>query len=51
VALGRRLDTPGPGHPPVPAGLVALVDSLGQLIALAESNPSEGWVQPRKVFV
>jgi tRNA pseudouridine55 synthase len=50
VATGRRLscqEFPDPGIPP---GEVALLGPDDRLIALAESNPAEGWLQPRKVF-
>ncbi len=50
VTSGRRLsaaDFPDIG---IPTGEVVLVDSDGRLVALAESNPAEGWLQPRKVF-
>ena len=32
-------------------GQVALLDSEGQLIALAELDLDQGWVQPRKVLM
>jgi tRNA pseudouridine55 synthase len=32
-------------------GQVALLDPDGNLVALAEHNPTEGWLQPRKVLM
>ncbi len=51
VTMGRRLATRDFGDPAIPSGELALIDPSGYLIALAESNPAEGWIQPRKVFV
>jgi tRNA pseudouridine55 synthase len=51
VTQGRRLATRDLGDPAMPLGDVALIDPDGHLVALAESNPLQGWVQPRKVFV
>jgi tRNA pseudouridine55 synthase len=51
VAMGRRLSITELGAPLELAGDVALLSEGGQLVALAQSNPSEGWVQPRKVFL
>ncbi len=50
VAFGRRLSATDLAGPPETAGDVALVSEDGELVALAESNPHEGWIQPRKVF-
>jgi tRNA pseudouridine55 synthase len=50
VTTGRRLATRDFGDPVIPPGELALIDRDGRLLALAESNPSEGWIQPRKVF-
>ncbi|MGP0070094.1 MAG: tRNA pseudouridine(55) synthase TruB [Isosphaeraceae bacterium] len=50
VTNGRRLNPRDFPDPDIPAGEVALLDPEGRLLALAESNPSEGWIQPRKVF-
>jgi tRNA pseudouridine55 synthase len=50
VAAGRRLLASDFGAAGIPPGQVALVDPRGRLIALAESHPSEGWLQPRKVL-
>jgi hypothetical protein len=50
VATGRRLSAQDFPDPSIPPGEVALLDPDGWLVALAESNPSEGWLQPRKVF-
>ena len=51
VADGRRLPAGAPGLAAVPPGPIALVDADGQLVALAEADTANGWVQPRKVFV
>ncbi len=51
VTAGQRLATRDFGDAVIPPGEVALINADGQLVALAESNPSEGWIQPRKVFV
>jgi tRNA pseudouridine55 synthase len=51
VTAGKRLATRDFGDPVIPPGEVALIDPDGRLIALAESNPSEGWIQPRKVLI
>jgi tRNA pseudouridine55 synthase len=51
VACGRRLSTTDLSRPIETVGDVALLSEDGQLVALAQSNPREGWVQPRKVFV
>jgi len=50
VAFGRRLSTADLGGQLETAGDVALLSEDGELVALAQSNPLEGWVQPRKVF-
>lgn len=51
VAAGRRLPV-GPGMGPgLPPGPIALLDADGRLVALAESDPAAGEIQPRKVFV
>ena len=50
VATGRRLSSQEFPDPSIPPGEVALLGPDDRLIALAESNPSEGWLQPRKVF-
>jgi tRNA pseudouridine55 synthase len=51
VTAGRRLATRDLGDPVIPSGEVVLIDPAGRLVALAESNPSDGEIQPRKVFV
>jgi tRNA pseudouridine55 synthase len=51
VAAGRRLSAAELGSPGIPPGSLALVAPDGRLVALAESDPAGGWVQPRKVFV
>ena len=51
VAQGRRLAARDLGELPVPGGLVALIDSEGTLIALAELDPKQGRLQPRKVLI
>ena len=35
----------------IPEGQVALLDPDGNLVALAEHDPSAGWLQPRKVLM
>jgi tRNA pseudouridine55 synthase len=50
VATGRRLSSQEFPDPSIPPGEVALLGPDDRLIALAESNPAEGWLQPRKVF-
>jgi tRNA pseudouridine55 synthase len=50
VASGRRILPRDPGCMNLRAGQVALVDSGGWLVAIAESLATEGWVQPRKVL-
>jgi tRNA pseudouridine55 synthase len=51
VACGRRLNSAELGSQLEAAGEVALITEEGQLVALAQSDPREGWVQPRKVFL
>jgi len=51
VAFGRSLSTADLAGPLETAGDVALLSEDGQLVALAQSNPHEGWIQPRKVLV
>jgi len=51
VIHGRRLVTAELGSPSVPAGRVALLDSAGNLVALGELDPQDGWLQPRKVLI
>jgi tRNA pseudouridine55 synthase len=50
VANGRKLDSRDFPDPGIPSGEVALLDTEGRLVALADANPTEGWIQPRKVF-
>jgi tRNA pseudouridine55 synthase len=51
VVHGRRLPAAELGGPPVPAGRVALVDHAGNLVALGDLDPEDGWLQPRKVLI
>jgi tRNA pseudouridine55 synthase len=51
VAQGRRLSTQDLGAVPFADGQVALVDREGILIAMAEFDIAQGWIQPRKVLV
>jgi len=51
VGLGRRLSTADLAALAETAGEVALLSEDGELVALADSNPHEGWIQPRKVFL
>ena len=48
---GRRLCTQDLDAVPIAAGQVALLDPQGILIALGEFDPSQGWIQPRKVLI
>ena len=50
ITAGQRLRARDFGPASIPAGRVALVGPDGRLVALAESEPSQGWIQPRKVF-
>jgi tRNA U55 pseudouridine synthase TruB len=50
ITAGRRLRAGDLGPDAIPGGRVALLDPEGRLIALAESDPSQGWIQPRKVL-
>ncbi len=50
VADGKRLSSRDFPDANILPGELALLDSEGRLVALAESNSSEGWIQPRKVF-
>ncbi len=51
VAFGRRLSTTDLAGPPATAGDLALVSEDGELVALAQCDPSAGWIQPRKVLI
>lgn len=51
VVQGRRLRVQDLGDQPIPEGQVAMLDPIGNLVALAEHIASEGWLQPRKVLV
>ena len=52
IAQGKRLSTRDlRGELNSSAGQVALLDSEGTLIALAEIDLAQGWLQPRKVLV
>jgi tRNA pseudouridine55 synthase len=50
VANGKRLSSRDFPAANILPGELTLLDSEGRLVALAESNSSEGWIQPRKVF-
>ncbi|HZW32641.1 MAG TPA: tRNA pseudouridine(55) synthase TruB [Isosphaeraceae bacterium] len=50
ITAGQRLGSGAFGPAGIPQGWVALLGPDGRLVALAESNPSQGWIQPRKVF-
>jgi tRNA pseudouridine55 synthase len=51
VVQGRRLPIQDLSGQLIPEGQVALLDPAGNLVALAEHNSSEGWLQPRKVLI
>ncbi len=51
VAHGRRLSVTDLDSQLETSGDLALLSQDGQLVALAEYNSGEGWLQPRKVFV
>ncbi len=51
VAAGRRLAIRDFCVTVIPPGELVLIDPEGRLVALAESNPSEGWIHPRKVLI
>jgi tRNA pseudouridine55 synthase len=51
VADGRRIPVELSSVPAPSAGSIALVDASGHLVALAEVDTVNGWLQPRKVFV
>jgi tRNA pseudouridine55 synthase len=51
IAAGRRLSAEVEVLAGFSPGSIALVDTEGQLVALAEADPASGWIQPRKVFV
>jgi len=51
IVHGRRLTAAELGSPRIPAGRVALLDSAGNLVALGDLDPREGWLQPRKVLI
>jgi len=51
VIHGRRLAAAELGGPSVPGGRVALLDPAGNLVALGEVDPQDGWLQPRKVLI
>jgi tRNA pseudouridine55 synthase len=51
VVQGRRLRVQDLRDQPIPEGQVAMLDPIGNLVALAEHIASEGWLQPRKVLV
>ena len=51
LANGRKLSAGDFADAGNTLGEVALIDSEGRLVALAEANPADGWIQPRKVFL
>jgi tRNA pseudouridine55 synthase len=51
IAAGRRLSAEADVLGRIAAGPIALVDADGRLVALAETDPAGGWIQPRKVFI
>jgi tRNA pseudouridine55 synthase len=51
VTQGRRLWGRDLLDQPIPDGQVAMLDPAGNLVALAEHNLTEGWLQPRKVLI
>lgn len=51
VAAGRRIAADLEGSAGIAPGPIALVDQRGELVALAELDPADGWIQPRKVFI
>jgi tRNA pseudouridine55 synthase len=51
VAFGRRLSIADLARPLETAGEIALSNEDGELVALAQANPHEGWIQPRKVLI
>jgi tRNA pseudouridine55 synthase len=51
VVQGRRLWVRDLPDQTIPEGQVAMLDPAGNLVALAEHNPREGWLQPRKVLI
>jgi tRNA pseudouridine55 synthase len=50
ITAGQRLWARDFGPAGIPTGRVALVGPDSRLVALAESDPSQGWIQPRKVL-
>jgi tRNA pseudouridine55 synthase len=51
IAAGRRLAATSEVLTGIAPGPIALVDTDGRLVALAEADPAGGWIQPRKVFI
>jgi tRNA pseudouridine55 synthase len=51
ISCGRRLKSSDLASSVDLTGDVALVSEDGRLVALARSNPQEGWIQPCKVFL
>jgi tRNA pseudouridine55 synthase len=51
VTHGRAIALPQGGIPVDPPGLVALVDSDSRLVALAEFDAGQKFLQPRKVLI
>jgi tRNA pseudouridine55 synthase len=50
ITAGQRLPAREFGPAGIPAGRVALVGPHGRVVALGESDPSQRWIQPRKVL-
>ena len=51
VAQGRALTAASLALEPVPEGEIALLDTKGELVALARGNPARDTIHPFKVFV
>jgi tRNA pseudouridine55 synthase len=51
IAAGRRIAVGTQTLPEISSGPIALVATDGQLVALAEVDPADGRIQPRKVFI
>jgi tRNA pseudouridine55 synthase len=51
IAAGRRLPIGPQTLPEISPGPIALVDTDGRLVALAEVAPPDRGIQPRKVFI
>jgi tRNA pseudouridine55 synthase len=51
VAHGRKIAAADLLGPALSGGSVALLDSAGNLVALGDLDPQDGWLQPRKVLI